>query len=112
MTCGDPKCRREWHKKTCHQWNRNNRDYFTANYLQKKLAAAQSDKTSKSHTSESPKRPSKSGLPLPFVQEVIGLQHLIIIEYLAQLLSRRLQEALSSQVLVNARQVSQLPSAA
>jgi hypothetical protein len=111
MTCGDPQCKREWHRKTCHQWNRNNRDYFRANYLQKKLAAAQSGESSKSRTRESPKRLSKSGLPLQFVQEVIGLQHLIIIEYLAQLLARRFQEVLRGQLLVNARKVRQLPRA-
>jgi len=111
MTCGDPQCKREWHRKRCRQWNRNNRDYFRANYLQKKLAAAQSEETSKSRTRESPKRLSRSGLPLQFVQEVIGLQHFIIIEYLAQLLIRRFQEVLSSQVLVNARKVRQLPRA-
>jgi hypothetical protein len=110
MTCGDPACKREWHKKACWQWNRENRDYFRANYLQKMLAA-QSDKTSRSHTTRPPGALSKSGLPLQFVQEVIGLQHLIIIEYLAQLLIRRFQEALRSQVVVNERQTSQLASA-
>jgi hypothetical protein len=79
--------------------------------LQKKLAAAQSDGSSESNARESSKRLSKSGLPLQFVQEVIGLQHLIIIEYLAQLLTRRFQEVLRSQVLVNARKVRQLPRA-
>ena len=111
MTCGDPECRRAWHRKTCQEWNRKNRDYFRANYLQKKLAAAQPDESSKSRTRESSKRLLKSGLPLQFVQEVIGLQHSIIIEYLAQLLTRRFQEVLSSQVLVNARKVRQLPCA-
>jgi len=111
MTCGDPECRRAWHRKTCQEWNRKNRDYFRANYLQKKLAAAQSEESSKSSTRESPKRLSKSGLPLQLVQEVIGLQHFVIIEYLAQLLIRRFQEVLSSQVLVNAGKVRQLPRA-
>jgi len=109
MTCGGPACKREWHKKTCRQWNRDNRDYFRANYLQKMLAA-QSYKTSRSHTTQPPRGLSKSGLPLQFVQEVIGLQHWIIIEYLAQLLIRRFQEALKSQLVVNERQTSQLAS--
>ncbi len=96
MTCGDSKCKRQWHRKKCQEWNRNNPDYFRANYLQKKIEAAQSKKTSKSHLSKTnttgaPKSLSKSGLPLQFVQEVIGLQHLIIIDYLAQLLIRRFQ---------------------
>ncbi len=117
MTCGDPKCKRQWHRKKCQEWNRNNPDYFRANYLQKKIEAAQSDKTSKSHLSKTsttgaPKGLSKSGLPLQFVQEVIGFQHLIIIDYLAQLLIRRFQEVLKSQAVVNTGQVSQLPSTA
>lgn len=117
MTCGDPKCKRQWHRKKCQEWNRNNPDYFRANYLQKKIEAAQSEKTSQSHLSKTnttgaPKSLSKSGLPLQFVQEVIGFQHLIIIDYLAQLLIRRFQEVLKSQVVVNTGQVSQLPRTA
>ena len=117
MTCGAPKCKREWHRKKCQEWNKSNSDYFRANYLQKKIEAAQSDKTSKFHLSKTnttgpPKGLSRSGLPLQFVQEVIGFQHLIIIDYLAQLLIRRFQEVLKSQVLVNTGQISQLPSTA
>ena len=40
MTCGKAYCQREWHKKKCAEWNRKNRDYFKANYLQKKIDAA------------------------------------------------------------------------
>ena len=39
MTCGDPGCKREWHRKKCADWNRKNAEYFRANYLQKKLDA-------------------------------------------------------------------------
>jgi hypothetical protein len=108
MTCGDPACKKEWHKKTCRKWNRNNRDYFRANYLQEKLTAA-SNTASKSQ----PKRAglSRSGLPLEFVQEVMGVQHWIIVEYLAQLLVRRFQEALRRQAIVNEGQTAQLPPA-
>jgi hypothetical protein len=106
MTCGDPACKREWHRRKCQEWNRANPDYFRANYLQKKLEAVQSDKAAKAHTRAPPQSLSKSGLPLRFVQEVIGVQHLLIIEYLAQLLTRRFQEVLKSQVMVKTRQVS------
>jgi hypothetical protein len=109
MTCGDPACKGEWHRRKCQQWNRANRDYFRANYLQKKLEAVQSDKVSKSPTRAAPKTLSRSGLPLGFVQEVIGLQHLIIIEYLAQLLMRRFQEALRGQRIGTTGQISRLP---
>ena len=82
-TCGNPECQREWHRKKCAEWNKKNEEYFRTNYLQKKLEAA------KSLEPNLCKSRLKTGLPLKFVQEVIGIQHLIIIEYLAQLLVRR-----------------------
>jgi len=106
-TCGNTKCKKEWHRKRCSEWNKKNTDYFKTNYLQKKLdAASPSEKASKILPVKSR---LKSGLPLNYVQEVIGIQHLVIIEYLAQLLLRRFQEVLRSQLVVNTRQVSQLP---
>ncbi|UCH00094.1 MAG: hypothetical protein JSU78_06630 [Deltaproteobacteria bacterium] len=107
-TCGDPDCQREWHRKKCAQWNKANSDYFKSNYLQKKLDAATA--------SEEPAKPLwpksrlKSGLPLQYVQEVIGIQHLTIIEYLGQLLFRRFQEVLKGKAAVNTKEIRrQLP---
>ena len=100
-TCGDFQCKRQWHRKKCAEWNKNNPDYFKSNYLQKKLDATPAK-------IPQPKSRLKSGLPLGYVQEVIGIQHLIIIEYFGQLLFRRFQEVFSMQVVVNARKVSQL----
>ena len=106
-TCGNIKCKREWHRKKCSEWNKKNTDYFKTNYLHKKLdAASPSEKASKILPVKSR---LKSGLPLNYVQEVIDIQHLVIIEYLAQLLFRRFQEVLRGQVVVNTGQVSQLP---
>jgi hypothetical protein len=98
-TCGDAKCKREWHRKKCAEWNRKNPDYFKTNYLQKKLNTAAASKTSSQILPV--KSRFKSGLPLLFVQEVIDIQHLIIIEYLAQLLFSRFQEVFRSQATVN-----------
>lgn len=112
MTCGDERCKNEWHRKKCAEWNKENTDYFRANYLQKKLdAASQHDKARQSGTpSPSPTRSRlKSGLPHPFVQEVIGIQHVIIIDYLGQLLVRRFQEVLKGQLIVNTGQLRRLP---
>jgi len=95
-TCGDSSCRNEWHRKKCAEWNRRNPDYFRANYLQKKLEAA---KTSKPPAIKSR---TKTSLPLAYVQEVIGIQQLLIIEYLAQLLQRRFA--------VSVTQVGRLPT--
>ena len=106
MTCGDARCKREWHRRRCCEWNKKNSDYFRANYLQKKLDAATfSEASSKSLQ---PKSRLKSGLPLDVVQEVIGIQHLIIIEYLGQLLVKRFQEALRGQFFVNTGQIERL----
>jgi hypothetical protein len=110
MTCGDYGCKREWHRKKCQEWNRANRDYFRATYLQKKLEAAQCDKSARAPTRAPPGGLSKSGLPFQFVQEVIGVQHVLIIEYLAQLLIRRFQEVLRGQLIVNTGQTEQLPA--
>ena len=100
MTCCDAKCQKEWHRKKCKEWNRRNSDYFTSNYLGKKLnAVTQCSEASEPSKTILPKRKSivppksrlKSGLPLLFVQEVIGSEHLVIIEYFGQLLVRRFQ---------------------
>ena len=104
MTCGDTGCKKEWHRKKCAEWNKNNSDYFRSNYLQKKLyAASQRDNAHQSGTP--PPRAMtnrlKSELPHPFVQEVIGIQHLIIIEYFGQLLVSRFQDVLKRQLYVN-----------
>ena len=79
-TCVRPKCQREWHRRKCAEWNQKNADYFKANYLAKKIEQTRS---------EDPAFRFKSGLPCRFVQEVIGLNHLVIIEYQTQLISRQ-----------------------
>jgi hypothetical protein len=98
-TCGRPQCKREWHRKMCEKWNRENADYFRSNYLQKKLdSATGGDQNS---ITFQPKSRFKSGLPQRHVQEVIGIQHLVIIEYFSQLLYQRFQEVLARQMLEN-----------
>ncbi len=82
-TCGNPECKKQWHKKKCAEWNKKNEDYFRSNYLQKKLEAAESPE------SKLCKSQLKTGLPFKFIQEVIGIQQLVIIEYYVQLLIRR-----------------------
>jgi hypothetical protein len=105
-TCGDSMCKRQWHKKMCTKWNRENSDYFKSNYLQKKLDSAMvAEMSLKSRHPTEPVTLSKSrfvsGLPLKFVQEVIGIQHVVILQYFDQLLNRRFQELITRQVFVN-----------
>jgi len=105
MTCGSPKCKREWHRRSCARWNRENVDYFKANYLHKKLHGAGSD-----NRSQRALRGSLVGeLLRGQVQEVIGIQQLIIIEYFGRLLIRRFQDAIKLQRIGIARKLSQLP---
>ncbi len=104
-TCGAAECKREWHKKKCAEWNKKNSDYFKTNYLQKKLDVAATSETSSQILPV--KSRFKSGLPLLLVQEVIDIQHLIIIEYLAQLLFSRFQEVFRGQTAVNTGETRQ-----
>ena len=106
MTCGDSKCKREWHRKKCEEWNKRNTDYFKSNYLQKKLDAVSPSESSSSKIVPVKSR-FKSGLPLLYVQEVIDIQHLVIIEYLVQLLLRRFQEVIRAQFIVNTGEMAQ-----
>jgi hypothetical protein len=94
-TCGRSECKRRWHAKKCAQWYRANSDYFKANYLQKKIDAVggedephMTDKT-KLHSPKVATSRLKTGLPMAYVQELIGVKHIIIIEYLAQQLHQR-----------------------
>lgn len=94
-TCGRSECKRRWHAKKCAQWYRINSDYFKANYLQKKIDAVSgkdeppmTDKT-RPHPLKVTKSRMKTGLPMAYVQELIGVKHIIIIEYLAQQLDQR-----------------------
>ena len=114
-TCGDAHCKRQWHRKTCQEWNRKNRDYFRSNYLHKRLdALSRDEKVTQPLPPENSflvplKSRFHSGLPLSYVQEVIGIQHLAIIEYFGQLLFRRFQEVLRIQLYVNTEEIRRLP---
>ncbi len=102
MTCGKKQCQREWHRKQCAQWNKDNPEYFKSDYLGKKLAAAK-DKESGPKTCRA--GPSKNhitpGLPVRQIQDLIGREHLVIMLYNNQLLYRRFKEMIRSQVIVN-----------
>ena len=114
-TCGDPECQREWHKRKCAEWNKSNSDYFRVNYLHKKLETAeQSNPVPNASRSEGKgmmiaECPSTQGLLRQEIQEVIGAQFLVIIEYLIRLHIRRLQATMKTQLSVNMKQSPQIP---
>jgi hypothetical protein len=91
MTCGKAECKRQWHKKQCAKWNKENQDYFRSNYLQNKIDTATSAKP-KACRHRDNIRP-----PLDFIQDVIGVQQTVIIEYMIQLFIRRHHRANGSK---------------
>ena len=106
-TCGEVECKKEWHRKQCNAWNKNHSNYFRANYLQKKLDSVSVSGISPKSSTHKP--PLKSKLPLDVVQEVISIQHVVIIEYFGQLLFRRFQEVIKGHVVVNTMNLGRLP---
>ena len=114
MTCGRPECQRQWHKKKCAQWNQKNTDYFKTNYLQKKIDTATQcrgdpGKIQPEKHLKVPASRMKTDMPLAYVTEVIGVQLVIIHEYLAQLLDRRWQKAIHAQHPFKAEPACRLP---
>jgi hypothetical protein len=107
---------RKWHTKKCAEWNRNNRRCAQENYLHDKLAQAvgKSDVTKKTSAAVTTLLPPVSTshaasfpqLPRCLVQEVIGAQQLVIMEYIARQLFRAVQEVINRQALENSRNSS------
>lgn len=105
-TCGDASCMRQWHRRKCKQWNENNCAYFKANSLQRKLenSKRQVDDGVRGHRAKAKPLAAygrRNGLPYEVIQEVMGVQACVIIEYVAQQLLRRFQEVIRRQVPVN-----------
>lgn len=96
-TCGSDTCKRQWHTAKCAEWNKQNRAYFKEIYLKSRLDAATTDTAESSPASPRPARgPSPLQIPQEVVQEVMGAQQLVIIEYIVRLLLRGVQEAIST----------------
>ncbi len=119
-TCGKERCKRKWHAKKCDEWNKKNRSYFQAIYLDSKLESSKTPSQSDSRPPPSSNpikkgpikpRSSRSTLELPgdVIQDVIGVQPLIIIEYVAQLLVRSFKEVIRAQPVDMQRKLDRLP---
>jgi hypothetical protein len=89
-TCGDPLCQKENHRRQCAQWNQKNRNYFKANYLSEKLAHAKDPPTSTSNKAPVVTPSSRINLDLPkdLMADIIGVRHLIILEYIIEQVMR------------------------
>lgn len=119
-TCGKEECKRKWHAKKCAEWNKKNRSYFQAIYLGNKLESSKTPSQSDTRPPPSsnpdktaPIRPPSSRstpqLPGDVIQDVIGVQPLIIIEYVVQLLVRSFKEVIRTQPVEIQREIGRLP---
>jgi hypothetical protein len=102
-TCGVPECQRLWHARKCAEWNRKHRHLFQESYLKGRVLAGDSPEQPLSPAPPpEPIPPVQHAPPLDYprrvVQEVIGVQQLVIIEYIVRLLKRDVQEVIRSQV--------------
>jgi hypothetical protein len=103
MTCGAKECKQRWHTAKCAEWNRQNRSYFKEIYLRSRLEPPSVDafgppsSPSSSRPNSSARYPSPLHLPREAVQEVMGAQNLVIIEYIVRVLLRGVQEVINAQ---------------
>jgi len=119
-TCGDKECKRKWHAKKCAEWNKKNRSYFQAIYLNSKLQVTQPlslpadrdppfSNPDKICSINPPSSRFAPKLPRDVIQEVIGIQHLVIIEYVAQLLLSSFKEVMRAQPIEIKGKTHQIP---
>lgn len=104
-TCDDPECRREWRNRRSRKWNKKNTAYFKSIYLAKKLARIKDpppDSKGEPEKSVSkglvPQSRRQLNLPRDVIQDAIGVKQLIIIEYIAELIIRKYQDDIRSQL--------------
>lgn len=118
-TCGCEECKRQWHIKKCSEWNNKNRAYFRDIYLSRKLQAEGAACPSKKPPPAScpPQEISTTTkqlafsltLPRDVIQEVMGSQQLIIIEYVAQVLVNSFKELMHQQRIEIYNELKQVP---
>ncbi|MCJ7604337.1 MAG: hypothetical protein MUO63_22895 [Desulfobulbaceae bacterium] len=110
---------RKWHVGKCAEWNRKNRKCAQENYLHARLALAvnESDDAKETPAATTPVKSPISisysaffpQLPRSLLQEVIGAQQLVIIEYIGRQLFRSVQEVIKRQLIEIKGDPVQLP---
>ena len=118
-TCGAKGCQDKWHSKKSAEWNKKNPAYFREIYLSKKLSVVNVATGTEDHHPQlsntierdlPAKSSARSGqLPRNLIQEVIGAQSLVIIEYMNQLLFNSFQEVMRRQLTKINREFRLLP---
>jgi len=107
MTCGEEACKREWHRRKCAEWNRENSELIKRERLAHKLKEViagngQAKVTDEFHPRRAPLQNAPRTEHLsPFAQEVIAAQLAVMTEYLLRHLLRRVQEVMRRQATVN-----------
>lgn len=107
MTCGEEACKREWHRRKCAEWNKENSEQIKKERLAGRLISI----GSASGQTQVP-TPTRSGpatiqtapqaqLSRSQAQEVIAVQLSVMFEYLLRQLLKRTQEVMRRQPFVN-----------
>jgi hypothetical protein len=110
MTCGNDACKREWHRKRCAEWNRDNSAPIRGERLARKLKVVSGGNWLVKVKDEAPPGtvPVRNAPPTEqlstFIQEVMVAQLTVMTEYLLRQLLRRVQEVIRRQVIVDTGQ--------
>jgi hypothetical protein len=107
MTCGQEACKREWHRRKCAEWNKENSGLIKKERLAHRLKSIASGSGQTKVTVKA--RPGPASLQstpqtqhlLPLTQEVIAAQLAVMFEYLLRQLLKRAQDVMRRQVAVN-----------
>lgn len=105
MTCGEESCKREWHRRKCEQWNRENSGMIKKERLAHRFKAAACASRQTKPADEARSSPASITVQaeqlLPWIQEVITAQLIVMLDHLARHPLRRAQEVIRRQVAVN-----------
>jgi hypothetical protein len=103
MTCGEEACKREWHRRKCAEWNKENSEPIKRERLANRLKSIGSG--SGQTMFPDPAHSCPATLPpqhlLSQAQEVMAAQLSVISEYLLRQLLKRVQEVMRRQPFVN-----------
>jgi hypothetical protein len=107
MTCGEEACKREWHRRKCAEWNKENSEQIKRERLAGRLISigsasgqTQVPDPARSGSATFQTRP-QAQLSRQQAQEVIAVQLSVMFEYLLRQLLKRTQEVMRRQPFVN-----------
>ena len=89
VTCARAACKKERHRRQCQNWNKKHAAYFKANYLAAKLERVKDPPARAKPSSAVAAGRIKLALPREVIIEAIGVELLVIVEYVAAQIARR-----------------------